>query len=847
VDEKRWADALHAYDELLTRSQSGSLPYEAAAKVYVQRGIAQLHLGRYEEAVGSFAAAGALRPTALEPDILKAVAYRSQGDGVKAEEVFEAIYKRTRSPDVPLWAAMFYFARFNDSERVLWWADRLEPGFWRDFWRTISLTALQRTDEAVEPARRLPEHEPDIALSHAIAAVTLTAHGEAAEGERLARRAVELAPRSAMVQLVLAQALHFRGQGREAFERIERAVELEPKSAAPRYIRGMVFPSLEQAAAAERDLRAAVELMRESGSGFIEAHAVHWGLAQALSALGREDESLAPLEEAMQLARQADRLPPGLVLELATRRFSVGRKAAALRCLEEALDHASTSLTAATSLELRLRDLAERAQPDLPTYRSIDLALTALDRHEIVERGAVWKYFKGTGPPSVGLEWTQLDFDDSGWESGASGFGYGDDDDATVLSDMRNGYTSVYIRRECSLPDIAKLEAITLEVWADDGFIAYLNGVEVFRFGVGTDGTLAHDAVASANASEPIRPVRVPLAPELFARTGANIVCLQGLNVSAESSDFSLLPVLVTTRPSSREDVDELSGRFEAVAGGGDVVGRRAYLRGRRLQREGKYAEAVEHFDVARFRSPSRWEPVVAYAECLRATRRTAGASSELARLLEDSCPGNPRVWDLWLEIQLLDLRRGPEGILAARPCARGRYPAASCAENVRWLLETLAAGGALRINSAGGRFTGRDGKVWAADRFCTAGVGHEPDRHPFAGEIALTDDDPIYRTDRYFPAASDRRTGYRIPLPLGSYRVTLHFAETYRREPPARAFDVYLEDTRVLTGHEPITAGFATAHSRSFDVEVQDGALEIAFGKRVGDPHVAALEIEPR
>ena len=55
----------------------------------------------------------------------------------------------------------------------------------------------------------------------------------------------------------------------------------------------------------------------------------------------------------------------------------------------------------------------------------------------LVARGAEWKFFRGRAEPSGGtLDWTGLTFDDATWETGAAGFGYGDGDDATVLSDM---------------------------------------------------------------------------------------------------------------------------------------------------------------------------------------------------------------------------------------------------------------------------------------------------------------------------------------------------------------------------------------------------------------------------
>ena len=57
--------------------------------------------------------------------------------------------------------------------------------------------------------------------------------------------------------------------------------------------------------------------------------------------------------------------------------------------------------------------------------------------NDLVVPGGPWKFFKGTEPPSNPPDaWKVFDFDDSNWQTGAGGFGYGDNDDATVLDDM---------------------------------------------------------------------------------------------------------------------------------------------------------------------------------------------------------------------------------------------------------------------------------------------------------------------------------------------------------------------------------------------------------------------------
>jgi len=167
--------------------------------------------------------------------------------------------------------------------------------------------------------------------------------------------------------------------------------------------------------------------------------------------------------------------------------------------------------------------------------------------NDIISPGETWKFFKGIEPPSNPPDaWKNIDFDDSNWLTGPGGFGYGDDDDATILEDMRGNYVSVYIRKEFSVSSLAAGEVVTLEIDYDDGFIAYLNGIEIARAHM-PEGAAAYDSTA-ASTHEAGSPETFVLgtAGELL-NDGSNILAIEGHNGSATSSDFSLIPALRTT------------------------------------------------------------------------------------------------------------------------------------------------------------------------------------------------------------------------------------------------------------------------------------------------------------
>ena len=82
-----------------------------------------------------------------------------------------------------------------------------------------------------------------------------------------------------------------------------------------------------------------------------------------------------------------------------------------------------------------------------------------------------------TIPNSVNADWTLLDFDDSSWLEGNSGIGYGDNDDQTVISPT----VALFMRKTFEIQDVSLISRAVLDIDYDDGFVAYVNGVEVAR------------------------------------------------------------------------------------------------------------------------------------------------------------------------------------------------------------------------------------------------------------------------------------------------------------------------------------------------------------------------------
>ncbi|MHC4556754.1 MAG: right-handed parallel beta-helix repeat-containing protein [Planctomycetota bacterium] len=170
---------------------------------------------------------------------------------------------------------------------------------------------------------------------------------------------------------------------------------------------------------------------------------------------------------------------------------------------------------------------------------------------EFIAQDENWKFFRGSEPPSdPPYAWKEADFNDLHWETGASGFGYGDDDDATTLDDMQGNYVAVYIRKEFSVSSLSADEIVELVVDYDDGFIAYLNGQEIERESM-PEGPATYQTTASSHEAGTPEIFVLGTAGELL-KEGDNLLAIEGHNISENSSDFSLIPALRTATDTVR-------------------------------------------------------------------------------------------------------------------------------------------------------------------------------------------------------------------------------------------------------------------------------------------------------
>src|SRR2546428_2422259 len=98
---------------------------------------------------------------------------------------------------------------------------------------------------------------------------------------------------------------------------------------------------------------------------------------------------------------------------------------------------------------------------------------------------ATWKYFKGRSEASTPdtTAWRKVNFDDSAFTSAPAPFWYGDVyPGGTQLTDMLNQYTCIFMRRTFVITNLEEIGGLRFGYRCDDGFIAWINGVEVQRY-----------------------------------------------------------------------------------------------------------------------------------------------------------------------------------------------------------------------------------------------------------------------------------------------------------------------------------------------------------------------------
>ncbi len=168
---------------------------------------------------------------------------------------------------------------------------------------------------------------------------------------------------------------------------------------------------------------------------------------------------------------------------------------------------------------------------------SVQSSCQAADK--LLTSGATWKWFKGKSEPSTPVAlWRQGTFDDSTWNTATTPLSYGKGaTQGTTITDMQGNYSSLCMRAHFNLPALHEDTGFTVDFLSDDGFVMWVNGIEVLRYNVAA-GEPVFNGTADLSPDPTQSRSRIISEARAFLKQGDNVVAIQAFNASVASSDF---------------------------------------------------------------------------------------------------------------------------------------------------------------------------------------------------------------------------------------------------------------------------------------------------------------------
>ncbi len=167
--------------------------------------------------------------------------------------------------------------------------------------------------------------------------------------------------------------------------------------------------------------------------------------------------------------------------------------------------------------------------------------IPTIDHYEaVIKANETWNYIVPTTEPDP--SWRSPGAILNGWQAGIGGFGFGDGDDGTTIATA----TSVYIRKPFTLTNVSDIKRLILYMDYDDGFVAYINGVEIARANLGTTGVItpfntlatSHEANGYQGLAIDDYEINLTQLSNLLVN-GENVLAIQVHNTAANSTDLT--------------------------------------------------------------------------------------------------------------------------------------------------------------------------------------------------------------------------------------------------------------------------------------------------------------------
>jgi hypothetical protein len=155
----------------------------------------------------------------------------------------------------------------------------------------------------------------------------------------------------------------------------------------------------------------------------------------------------------------------------------------------------------------------------------------------LISTGSSWKYLDNGS--NQGTAWRATTINETSWKQGNAQLGYGDGDEATVVSygsSSSSKYITTYFRKTFSITNASQFLNYTLKVKRDDGVAVYVNGTEVYRNNLAANAS--YTTLASLASDDGGTFQTTTLSANTFI-SGSNTIAIEIHQNAANSSDIS--------------------------------------------------------------------------------------------------------------------------------------------------------------------------------------------------------------------------------------------------------------------------------------------------------------------
>lgn len=168
--------------------------------------------------------------------------------------------------------------------------------------------------------------------------------------------------------------------------------------------------------------------------------------------------------------------------------------------------------------------------------------LSSASSSKLITKSSEWDYLYTAEGATEG--WKEKGYKATGWKKGSGKFGYGPNDDYTVEldygPDSEDKPITAYFRTNVSIDNLDDYEKFTADIEYDDGFVLYVNGVEVSRTNLSAD-TVTNTTLADEYTND--AKMEVEIGKKHFVE-GVNTIAVEVHQNTATSSDFTFSMIM---------------------------------------------------------------------------------------------------------------------------------------------------------------------------------------------------------------------------------------------------------------------------------------------------------------